>query len=146
MKVEFHSGVADKIGAACRFLRKAQSAAATVVVCADGATLDRLDTVLWTVDPLSFVPHVRVKGASAVAPALAARTPTWLVDDAAAVASREVLLNLGADMVAGWEQFERVVEIVSSHAEDAAAGRRRWRQYGARPGTDLVHHTHGATS
>jgi DNA polymerase-3 subunit chi len=144
MKVEFHSGVADKLGAACRFLRKAQSAAATVVVCADGATLDRLDAALWTADPLSFLPHVRVKGASPILPVLAARTPTWLVDDAAAVASREVLLNLGADMVAGWEQFERIVEIVSSLAEDAAAGRRRWRQYSARPGTDLVHHTHGA--
>ncbi len=107
VRVEFHSGVADKLGAACRFLRKAQAAGASVVVCGDRATLDRLDAALWTFDPLSFVAHARVRG---VAPATAlARTPTWLVDDPAAVGQREILLNLGPDMAAGWEQFERVV-------------------------------------
>ncbi len=142
MKVDFHSGVADKLGAACRFLRKAQAAGATVVVCGDPATLDRLDAALWTFDPLSFVAHARVKGA-AVPPALA-RTPTWLVDDPAAVAARELLLNLGPGMAPGWERFERVVEIVSVAADDAGAGRQRWRLYGAQPGIELVHHPRGA--
>jgi DNA polymerase III subunit chi len=145
MKVEFHSGVADKLAVTCRFLRKAQAAGAAVVVCGDPATLDRLDLVLWTTEPLSFMPHVRVKGASPARPVLA-RTPTWLVDDPATVARREVLLNLGPGMVAGWEQFERVVEIVSAEPGDAGAGRERWRQYGARPGVDLVHHARGASA
>lgn len=139
MKVEFHSGVADKLGAACRFLRKAQAAGAEVVVCGDRAALDRLDVALWTFDPLSFVAHWRVKHA-APAPTLA-RTPIWLVDDPATVAAREVLLNLGPAMVDGWEDFERVVEIVSTAADDAGAGRQRWREYASRPGIDLVHHT-----
>ncbi len=138
VRVEFHSGVADKLGAACRFLRKAQAAGASVVVCGDRATLDRLDAALWTFDPLSFVAHARVRG---VAPATAlARTPTWLVDDPAAVEQREILLNLGPDMAAGWEQFGRVVEIVSAESGDAGAGRQRWREYTARPGIELVHH------
>jgi DNA polymerase III subunit chi len=145
MKVEFHSGVADKLGAACGFLRKAQSAGATVVVCGDRATLDRLDVVLWTVDPLSFLPHVRVRGTSPAPPVLA-RTPTWLVDDPATVARREVLLNLGPEMVAGWDQFERVVEIVSVTPQDVDAGRRRWRQYGTRSGIELVHQVRGAST
>jgi len=116
-----------------------------VVVCGEPATLDRLDLVLWTAEPLSFMPHVRVRGASPAAPALA-RTPTWLVDDPATVARHEVLLNLGPAMVSGWEQFERVVEIVSAEPEDVGAGRERWRQYGARPGIDLVHHPRGANA
>jgi DNA polymerase III subunit chi len=138
MKVDFHTGVADKLGAACRFLQKAQAAGATVVVCGDGSTLDRLDTALWTFDPHSFVAHARLRGRAAPTPALA-RTPTWLVDDPASVASRELLLNLGPAMVEGWTAFARVVEIVSSEAADADAGRQRWRQYSAQPGLELVH-------
>lgn len=138
MKVEFHSGVTDKLGAACRFLRRAQEAGATVIVCADAATLDRLDTALWTFDPLSFVAHARLRGAAPPLQALA-RTPIWLADDAASVDAHDVLLNLGPAMVDGWDRFARVVEIVSSEPDDASAGRQRWRQYGARPGLDLVH-------
>ena len=142
MKVEFHSGVADKLGAACRFLRKAQDAGATVVVCGDRGSLDRLDMALWTFDPLSFVAHVRVKAAGP--PAALVPTRTWLVDDAGSVAQRELLLNLGPDMVQGWEGFARVVEIVSAEPADADAGRQRWRQYSARPGLDLVHQPRAA--
>ena len=139
MKVDFHSGVADKLGAAFRFLRKAQVAGATVVVCGDAVTLDRLDTVLWTFDPLSFTAHARIR--SAAPPPALARTPTWLVDDAAAVAPRELLLNLGPDMARGWQGFARVVEIVST--DDADAGRQRWRQSSAQAGIELVHHARG---
>ena len=138
MTVEFHSGVADKLGAACRFLQKAQAAGATAVVCGDGDTLDRLDAALWTFEPLSFVAHARVRG-DGVPPLALARTTTWLVDAASGVNSRELLLNLGPAMVEGWAQFARVVEIVSTEPADAEAGRLRWRQYSALPGLDLVH-------
>ena len=138
MKVDFHTGVADKLGAACRFLRKAQAGGAAVVVCGERGSLDRLDTLLWTFEPLAFVAHVRLRGGAAPPPALA-RTPTWLVDDPASVPARGVLLNLGPAMVAGWEDFERVVELVSDEAADADAGRERWRQYRAQPGLDLQH-------
>ena len=144
MRVEFHSGVADKLGAVCRFLHNAQAAGARVVVCGDPAALDRLDAALWTFDPLSFVAHARVRN---TAPAAAmAPTPTWLVDDPAAVAPREVLLNLGPDMVAGCEDFERVVEIVGAEDGDASAGRQRWREYSARAGTELVHCKRGGAA
>lgn len=145
MKVDFHTGVADKLGAACRFLQKAQAAGATVVVCGDSRTLDRLDTALWTFDPHSFVAHARVRGATAPPPALA-RTATWLVDDPASVASRELLLNLGPAMVEGWTGFARVVEIVSTEPVDADAGRQRWRQYGAQPGLELVHQARASSA
>ena len=138
MKVEFHTGVADKLGIACRFLRKAQAGGAAVVVCAERGILDRLDSLLWTFDPLSFVAHVRLRGNALPSPAWA-RTPTWLVDDPASVPARDVLLNLGPAMVDGWAAFTRVVELVSDEATDADAGRERWRQYRAQPGLDLQH-------
>jgi DNA polymerase III subunit chi len=138
MKVEFHSGVADKVVAATRFLNKAHAAGTSVVVCGDPQLLDRLDGALWTAEALSFVPHVRLKARSLPA-AQMTRTPIWLVDDPAAVASRKLLLNLGPEMAAAWDQFERVVEIVSVQAPDVDAGRRRWRQYGASSQVELVH-------
>jgi len=130
MKVEFHSGVADKLGVACRFLRKAHDAGASVVVCGDRASLDRLDVALWTFDPLSFVAHARGR-AAAPAPALAP-TRTWLVDSAACVASRELLLNLGPEAPEGFERFARVIEVVSTREEDRTAGRARWKHYAGR--------------
>lgn len=145
MKVEFHSGVTDKLAAACRLLRKAQTAGAAVVVCGERAVLDRLDVVLWTFEPQSFVAHARLKAGAAPAPRLA-RTPTWLVDDAAAVPSREVLLNLGPAMVDDWHRFARVVEIVSTDSADAEAGRLRWRRYGEQPGVERIHHPRGAAA
>ena len=145
MKVDFHSGVADKLVAACGFLHRAQTAGATVVVCGDPATLDRLDTVLWTYEPLSFLPHVRLRG-TAPPPSMLAQTPTWLADDARVTNAREVLLNLGPEMARGWEAFERVVEIVSDGTDDVAAGRERWRQYSAHTGIELQHHARSAAS
>lgn len=139
MKVDFHSGVADKLAAACGFLRKAHDAGAQVVVCADRATLDRLDVSLWTFEASSFVAHARLKGSASPSPAMS-RTPIWLVDDVNAIDARGLLLNLGSAMVEGWDRFERVVEIVSAEPADAGAGRQRWRQYSAQPGLELVHH------
>ncbi len=145
MKVEFHSGLADKTAAACRFLRNAQAAGASVVVCAEPSLLDRLDQALWTFDAHSFVPHVRVRGGAKPAHALA-RTPTWLVDDPNSVSSREVLLNLGPALVADWQQFARVVEMISAEPDDARAGRERWRHYSAVPALELVHHAKAAAT
>ena len=139
MKVEFHSGVVDKLGSACGFLRQAGEAGAAVTVCGDGATLDRLDLALWCAEPLSFLPHVRLRPGLPIAPSLLARTPIRLTERAEPPARGAVLLNLGPELADHWERYERVVEIVSNEADDAAAGRRRWRHYVQRTGIELVH-------
>jgi len=144
MKVEFHSGVTDKLAAACRFLQKAQGAGAKVVVCGERQALDRLDVALWTAPAPSFLAHWRVRAVAP--PKTLARTPIWLVDDPVLVEPRELLLNLGPGMAAGWEQFERIVEIVSANAEDAGAARQRWREYGLRDGVELSHSSRGAAT
>jgi DNA polymerase-3 subunit chi len=142
VKVEFHSGVAEPLAHACRLLRKAHGAGARVVVHGPAATLDRLDQHLWTFDALSFVPHMRLRGDARPQPQQA-RTPTWLVDDVAAVSERDVLVNLGDEMVAGWETFARVIEVVPADAQASAAARQRWRRYAESEGVELVHHAVG---
>jgi DNA polymerase-3 subunit chi len=145
VKVEFHSGVPDKLDHACRLLRKAQASGAKVVVAGEPGLLDRLDVTLWTFDALSFVPHVRVR-ASAGVPAAAARSPVWLADAPVASAASDVLVNLGPTMVPGWQRFARVIEVVGADAADSQPARQRWRTYGEQPGVELVHHALGAAS
>lgn len=142
MKVEFHSGVADPLGHACRLLRKAHAAGARVVVHGPSAVLDRLDQQLWTFDALSFVPHLRLRVGMRVQPQQM-RTPTWLVDDVAAVSERDVLVNLGDEMVAGWDAFARIIEVVPADVQASGAARQRWRHYAQRAGVELVHHAVG---
>jgi DNA polymerase III subunit chi len=145
VKVEFHSGVGEPLGHTCRLLRKAHAAGARVVVCGPAPLLDQLDPMLWSFDALSFVPHLRLRGAARPTPAQA-RTPTWLVDDVTVAADRDVLLNLGDAMVEGWQAFARVIEVVPAAAEASAAARQRWRRYAEQPGVELVHHALGGAS
>lgn len=128
----FHLGVADRIGYACRLLRKAHAQQAKVIVVAPPSTLAELDALLWTSDPTSFVAHARVAPGAATPPA-ADPTPIWLVDDVRCAPTHDVLLNLGDELVTGFETFARVIEIVAHDDEPAKqAARRRWRHYADR--------------
>ncbi len=136
-EVEFHTGVADAVGFACRLLRKAYRQGARATVTAPAAVLATLDRELWTFEERDFVPHVRL-GAGTPA-ALAARTPIWLVEGDPPPGAPPVLVNLGAEAPAADAPFERVIEIVSSDGDEAERGRGRWREYKAR-GLTVKHH------
>lgn len=126
--VEFHTGVADKLGYVCRLLRKAYRAGKPVVVAGAPDQLARLDSLLWTFETGDFIPHVRLRAGQAPGPQ-ALRTPIWLADAPDEAAPREVLVNLGPDLAAGYPRYPRVIEIVAEPADDVQAGRQRWRQY-----------------
>ena len=146
-EVEFHTGVVDPIGFACRLLRKAARQGVRVRVVALSTTLVALDRALWSFDERDFVPHVRVPGASA---SVAARTPIWLTPGLQAVAgdlaAPAVALNVGHDTMDDLSGLDRLIEVVGAEPEEASRGRSRWRAYKAR-GLDIAHHpaasTHG---
>lgn len=128
-KVEFHHGVGDKLGYACRLLRKAYRAGARVVVTGDEASLRTLDRQLWTFDEQEFLPHV-LATTPADLPARQHDTAIWLTPDAAtAPGERSVLVNVGQTLPAGMDRYPRLFDIVSSEAEDRQLGRQRWKQY-----------------
>ncbi len=145
-EVEFHTGVDEPLGFACRLLRKASRQGARVVVTAAPGDLARLDTLLWTFEERAFVPHVRVAPGSL--PAHAARTPIWLLDGGSVAlpdGAPSVLLNLGAappEAPAVMAHLTRVIEVLGTEAEALAAGRQRWRAYQAR-GLSIKHHPAG---
>ena len=126
--VDFHSGVADKLGYTCRLLRKAWRAGSRVVVAGEPAQLARLDALLWTFEPGEFIPHARLRAGQAIAPLLA-RTPIWLADLPVEAGPCDVLVNLGPALAPGYDVFGRVIEIVAESDAEVSSGRQRWRQY-----------------
>jgi len=130
-EVMFHLDVPDRLGYACRLLRKAHARGAKVVVSASQATLATLDTLLWTFEATDFVPHRHRAPGASVAPRLR-ETAIWLVERVEQAPHHEALLNLGDELVPGFESFERVIEIVPHEEAPKQAARLRWRHYADR--------------
>lgn len=137
-EVAFHFNAPDKIHYACRLLRKACATSAKVVVVATEDLLAALDAALWTFSPTAFVPHCRADAE----PHLLQNTPVLLM--AADKLSHElphhqVLVNLGVELVTGFESFEKVIEVVTLDDTDKSLARLRWKHYADR-GYPLVRH------
>lgn len=131
-EIGFHFNTPDKAHYACRLVRKAVNARGLrVVVVGEPPMLELIDAALWQLAPSDFVAHCR-----ADAPAhLLSRSPVVLCAEGAEAASlphREMLVNLGSAVPAGFERFERLIDIVSSEPEDRQIGRSRWRHYADR--------------
>lgn len=140
-EVSFHTQLPDPLGYACRLLRKALQQGAEVVVTAPAETLERLDPMLWTFDPLDFVAHRLLREGEVVAPRLR-RTPIWLTLPGASAPTHDVLVNIGVDPAPGFESYRRVIELVGTDEARVLAARRRWRHYRER-GYAVAHHALG---
>jgi DNA polymerase III subunit chi len=136
--VKFYFNAADKLGYACRMLRKAARSDMKVAVTAEPSLLRELDTLLWTFEPIEFVPHC----AAGAPPAVLDATPIVLCEAARAAPHHELLVNLGASVPEGFERFERLFEVVSQEDDDRQIGRKRWQHYKSRgyevTGIDVV--------
>lgn len=139
-EVEFHTGVADRIGFACRLLRKAYRRGVRVLVTAPSEDLAALDRALWIFEERDFVPHVRMPGAPAP---VAARTPIWLATQVGAAGAPGVVLNLGADAPEDLSTLDRLIEVVGNEPDDTERGRGRWRGY-KQAGLQIRHHAASA--
>ena len=124
-EIEFHFNVPDKLQYSCRLLRKVYLRGIRAVVTAEPPVLAELDQLLWKFSPAGFLPHCM---ATAGAPALAA-TPILLATRPDSCPSDSVLINIGQNIPAGFERFERFIELVSEQADDRLAGRGRWKAY-----------------
>jgi DNA polymerase-3 subunit chi len=124
-RIDFHTNIPDKLGYACRLARKAYAARAKLVLLADSpAQAEALNEALWTLSGTDFIPHVMAGDP------LAPETPVIVTaDEQAELPHRDMLVNLTRRTPAGFEQFARVFEIISTDEEDAAAGRARYIAY-----------------
>jgi DNA polymerase-3 subunit chi len=128
-EVAFHFNVPDKLGYACRLLRKAAASGSRVVVTGQPELLRTLDTELWTFSAVEFIPHCH---AAAADPQVLAASPVVLADSARGAPHQEVLVNLGGTIPDGFERFERLIEVVTQEDEDRQHARTRWKHYADR--------------
>ena len=124
-KVEFHTQVPDRLLYACRLLRKAAASGAQVLVTADEETLAQVDQMLWTFSAIDFVPHCFADAP----PNLHENTPIVLSASPSTHLRLGILLNLGPDLPSDFEQFARIIEIVSEDMTDRQQARKRWKRY-----------------
>ena len=134
-EIAFHFNAPDKLAYVCRLLRKAVSGGARAVVSGPEDILAQLDQQLWTFSALDFVPHCMAGSPARVLDA----SPVVLAVDAQQAPARPVLVNLGDLVPAGFERFERLIEVVSGDDGDRALARERWKHYAAR-GYAIVRH------
>ena len=133
-QIVFYSGAADKLQTACRLSAKAvQQDLKVMVYSLDDALLDRMDKLLWTFSPTSFVPHSRMNGE------LADITPIILGNEITQATHCHVLLNLDEECPPAFEQFERLIEIAGVTAEEKQSARVRYRNYQAQ-GLEVNHY------
>jgi DNA polymerase-3 subunit chi len=135
-EVAFHFNAPDKVGYACRLLRKAWGSGARVVVTGEPQLLGDLDITLWTFAPLEFLPHCY---GAAQGERVQARTPIVLADAPRTAPHQQVLVNLGGSVPDGFERFERLIEVVTQDEDDRQQARRRWKHYADR-GYAIVRH------
>ena len=138
-EVAFHFNAPDGVAYACRLLRKAYTTGAKVVVTGEERILERLDAALWSFAPLEFVPHASQHHPASVLYS----SPVVLAAQLRDLPHSEVLVNLGVDVPAGFEQFERVIEVVAGGEAERAAARSRWKHYAQR-GYDIQRHDLGS--
>ena len=134
-EIAFHFNAPDRLAYVCRLLRKAVAADAQLVVVGPPDQLDRLDSDLWTFSATDFVPHCRAQAE----PELVAASPVVLATQTEGLPLRQVLVSLGVDVPAGFERFERVIEVVGLDDADRQLARTRWRHYADRGYTMTRH-------
>ncbi|MFG6449137.1 DNA polymerase III subunit chi [Roseateles sp. BYS180W] len=139
-EVLFYSGVSDRLGFVCKLLRKAVASGARVGVCGPQRALDKLDQALWVHEPHEFVPHLSVRPDSD--PELLQRTPVLLVSQLEQLPHREVLLNLETEVPTAFDEFQRILEVVSTEAQTVQWGRRRYKHY-QQAGCEMQHYVAG---
>ncbi|MGE8319525.1 MAG: DNA polymerase III subunit chi [Comamonas sp.] len=128
--VAFHFNVPDKLLYTCKLVRKLQRMEVPLVVTADADVAAALSDRLWAFGGGSqFLAHCLADAAPEVLQA----SPTVLAQKLdERLPHHQVLLNLQAATPAGFERFERVIEVVSAEDEaDRSAARQRWRAYQA---------------
>ena len=137
-EIAFHFNAPDKVAYACRLLRKAVAANAKVVVVVPEDQMAHLDESLWTFSQLEFLAHCWMDSPKALRQASPVHLATNL-DAMDAFSPRDVLLNLSDTVCEGFEQFARLIEVVTLDDSDRQHARGRWKQYPDQ-GFDIVRH------
>ncbi len=137
-RIDFHTGVVDKIHYACRLVRKLRlhfPNQQIVLLAQDPAQLAELDMTLWTFSEADFLPHAMLDHQ------LAAHSPILLTHtmnnsmsgEAINLLQHQILINLSMNTPDNFSHFERLFEIISTNETDKKHGRQRYNFYKQQP-------------
>ncbi len=124
-KAQFYHNAHRPLHTACELAVSAFGSGRKLVIrAADADSARQIDTLLWTFDAGSFIPHVLADSA------LAAQTPVLITHAGASNnwPHRDVLINLARDPEP-CDGFRMLVEIVGTDPEDVLPARSRWKHY-----------------
>lgn len=127
-EVAFHFNAPDKRAYTCRLLRKGFLRGARLLVLADAAEVKALDSALWLLGQVDFIPHCH----EADPPHVQAHSPIRIFSRMPAEQPGDedaVLVNLRDEVPPGYPRFARVIEVVAQDDEDRRRARERWRLY-----------------
>lgn len=129
-RIDFHTGVVDKIHYACRLVRKLRlhiPDQQIVLLAQNPAQLAELDMTLWTFSEADFLPH------AIVGHQLAEHSPILLIDSARFgdndALKNQILINLSMTTPDNFSNFERLFEVISVDEADKNHGRQRYNAY-----------------
>ena len=91
--------------------------------CPDAQAGSKLSRLLWTAQPVSFIPHCLPGNA------LAAMTPVIVDHEGSDPPHDDVLINLRAEWPPFFSRFQRLIEIVSLDEQDRSQARARFKFY-----------------
>lgn len=142
-RIDFYFNVPNRAGLARRLVAKAwQAGLYTLVYTSNEAVAAEFDLRLWTESQLSFIPHARC------GTGVANETSILIGTDPQPLTQADVIINLDNTPPTCMGRFERLIEIVSTDADDRQRARDRYRHYQARGYSiqthDLEKSNHGA--
>jgi DNA polymerase III subunit chi len=111
---------------ACRLVEKAYHQDLRILIANDTlADAQVLDDLLWTFKERSFVPHKVCTDASSWDPA----TPVHLIVEPIMSAEADLLVNLSSQLMADWERYPRIAEVLDADEQRRLQGRERFKSY-----------------
>ena len=123
-QVDFYFNATDKYRLVANLSNKAAAQATRMFVFTpDEQATQHMESVLWSFQQTSFIPHCRSQHA------LAAETPVIVDYQAEPLIHDDVLLNLCATHPPFFSRFRRLIEIVGNDEADKTAARERFKFY-----------------
>lgn len=134
-RIEFHFNTTERLLHTCRLLRKVRAHDMRIAVVGAAATLRQLDAELWRFQDVAFLAHCTPESS----PEIQRASPICLGPDPRVWGVNDVLVNLGDEVPSGFDDFNRLIEIVSNDEHGKAQARLRWKHYKSL-GFDLAKH------
>ena len=125
-RVQFYHNTPDRLALTCELVARAYGSGRKVAVrMPDRTSAQAFDRLLWTREPLAFVPHVLADSP------LAGETPIVIGADPlnSAWPHADTLFNLAPDVPPDYQAFKLVVEIVGQTEDERLPARARWAHY-----------------